>query len=254
MKKRSPEIEIVYDKLRNEYSKHRAPVVELIEIQTHDPFKVLLATILSARTKDNVTARAAEKLFREVVSFEDIEKMSVEKLQEIIYPVGFYRTKALNIKELPRVINDKFGGKIPSTVDELITLPGVGRKTANLVVAVAFNKPAVCVDIHVHRIFNRLGYLETKNPFDTEMELRASLPEKYWTTFNSYFVSFGQNNCFPIDPRCDRCPVINYCSRIDVKTKFLPESYLKSKRSRNSASRNDAPDKQATPFISRSRS
>lgn len=243
MKKSSSEIDVVYAVLKSEYSKHRAPVVELIEIQTHDPFKVLLATILSARTKDNVTARAAEKLFREVASFEDIEKLSIEKLQEIIYPVGFYRTKAQNIKELPRVIKEKFYGNIPSTVDELTILPGVGRKTANLVVAVAFNKPAVCVDIHVHRIFNRLGYLETETPFDTEMELRRSLPEKYWTTFNSYFVSFGQNNCFPIDPRCDRCPIYDYCSRIKVKTKFLPESYLKSKRSLNSASRNDAPDK-----------
>lgn len=243
MKKSSSEIDVVYAVLKSEYSKHRAPVVELIEIQTHDPFKVLLATILSARTKDNVTARAAEKLFKEVTSFEDIEKLSIEKLQEIIYPVGFYRTKAQNIKELPRVIKEKFGGTIPSTVDELTILPGVGRKTANLVVAVAFNKPAVCVDIHVHRIFNRLGYLETETPFDTEMELRQSLPEKYWTTFNSYFVSFGQNNCFPIDPRCDRCPIFNYCSRINVKTKFLPEPYLKSKRSLNSASRNDAPDK-----------
>ncbi|MBN1603860.1 MAG: endonuclease III [Chitinispirillaceae bacterium] len=243
MKKSSSEIDVVYAVLKSEYSKHRAPVVELIEIQTHDPFKVLLATILSARTKDNVTAKAAEKLFKEVTSFEDIEKLSIEKLQEIIYPVGFYRTKAQNIKELPRVIKEKFGGTIPSTVDELTILPGVGRKTANLVVAVAFNKPAVCVDIHVHRIFNRLGYLETETPFDTEMELRRSLPEKYWTTFNSYFVSFGQNNCFPIDPRCDRCPIFDYCSRINVKTKFLPELYLKSKRSLNSASRNDAPDK-----------
>lgn len=243
MKKRSTLITSVYEILQEEYKKHRAPVVELIEIQTHDPFKVLLATILSARTKDNVTARAAERLFSEVASFEDIEKLSIEKLQQIIYPVGFYRTKAQNIKELPSVIKDKFGGMIPSTVDELTELPGVGRKTANLVVAVAFNKPAVCVDIHVHRIFNRLGYLETENPFETEMELRTSLPEAYWTTFNSYFVSFGQNTCFPIDPRCNRCPVYKYCSRINVKTRFLPENHLKSNRSRNSASRNDAPDK-----------
>jgi endonuclease III len=243
MKQRSPQINIVYTILQEEYTKHRAPVVELIEIQTHDPFKVLLATILSARTKDNVTAKAAERLFTEVSSFGDIEKLSIEKLQKIIYPVGFYRDKSENIKALPNVINQKFKGQIPSTVEELIELPGVGRKTANLVVAVAFNKPAVCVDIHVHRIFNRLGYLKSKNPLETEMELRESLPEKYWTTFNSYFVSFGQNTCFPIDPRCNRCPIFQYCSRIDVKTKFLPEDHLKSKRSRNSASRNEAPER-----------
>jgi endonuclease III len=243
MKQRSPQINIVYSILQDEYKKHRAPVVELIEIQTHDPFKVLLATILSARTKDNVTAKAVERLFTEVSSFDDIEKLSIEKLQKIIYPVGFYRDKADNIKALPNVIKQQFKGQIPSTVEELIELPGVGRKTANLVVAVAFNKPAVCFDILVHRIFNRLGYLKSKTPLETEMELRESLPEKYWTTFNSYFVSFGQNTCYPIEPRCNRCPIFQYCSRIDVKTRFLPEDHLKSKRSRNSASRNEPPER-----------
>ncbi len=243
MKKRSSQIAKVYEVLKKEYHKHPAPVVELIEIQTHDPFKVLLATILSARTKDNVTAKAAARLFETVSSMGDIEKIDREHLEKIIYPVGFYRDKAENIKQLPSVIRDKFGGKIPSTVEELVELPGVGRKTANLVVAVAFNKPAVCVDIHVHRIFNRLGFLETKTPLETEMELRASLPQKFWTTFNSYFVSFGQNTCFPIEPRCNRCPIFEYCGRISVKTRYLPENHLKSKRSRNSASRNDAPDR-----------
>lgn len=243
MKKRSLQISKVYDILKEEYHKHPAPVVELIEIQTHDPFKVLLATILSARTKDNVTAKAAQRLFEVVSSMSDIEKIDREHLEKIIYPVGFYRDKAENIKQLPLVLRGKFGGTIPSTVEELVELPGVGRKTANLVVAVAFNKPAVCVDIHVHRIFNRLGYLETKTPLETEMELRASLPQKFWTTFNSYFVSFGQNNCFPIEPRCNRCPIFQYCSRISVKTRYLPENHLKSKRSLNSASRKDAPDK-----------
>jgi endonuclease III len=243
MKKRSSQISTVYEILKGEYHKHPAPVVELIKIQTNDPFKVLLATILSARTKDNVTAKAAQRLFEVVSSMSDIEKIDKEHLEKIIYPVGFYRDKAENLKQLPLVIKEKFGGIIPSTVEELIELPGVGRKTANLVVAVAFNKPAVCVDIHVHRIFNRLGYLETKTPLETEMELRTSLPQRFWTTFNSYFVSFGQNTCYPIDPRCNRCPLVQYCSRINVKTRYLPENHLKSKRSRNSASRNDAPDK-----------
>ncbi|HEX2956903.1 MAG TPA: endonuclease III [Chitinispirillaceae bacterium] len=243
MKIHSLQIAEVYELLKEEYHNHPAPVVELIEIQTHDPFKVLLATILSARTKDNVTAKAAQRLFAAVSSMNDIEKIDREHLEKIIYPVGFYRDKAENIKQLPSVIKERFGGNIPSTIEELVELPGVGRKTANLVVAVAFNKPAVCVDIHVHRIFNRLGYLETKTPLETEMELRASLPQKFWTTFNSYFVSFGQNTCLPIEPRCNRCPIFQYCSRINVKTRYQPENHLKSKRSRNSASINDAPDK-----------
>ena len=214
----SSDISKVYRVLKKEFTRHQMPIVDLIEVQTNDPFKVLVTTILSARTKDQTTAAAAARLFQQITVPEDINRYSVTELEKLIFPVGFYHDKARHLKELPTVLKKQFGGKIPDTVDELIALPGVGRKTANLVVAVAFNKPAVCVDIHVHRIFNRLGYLVTKNPFQTEMTLREHLPQKYWTTFNSYFVSFGQHLCRPINPQCGHCPVSSYCSRINVNS------------------------------------
>lgn len=209
-----------------EFSKHRMPVVDLIEIQTKDPFKVLVATILSARTRDETTALAAQRLFSKINSIEDINKFDIDTIERLIYPVGFFHEKAKNLIKLPIVIQNKFNGQIPQTVEELIDLPGVGRKTANLVVAVAFNKPAICVDIHVYRICNRLGYLDTKNPLQTEMQLRKWLPQKYWITFNSCFVSFGQNTCTPINPHCDHCPIFKYCSRVGVKSKFLNKFLL----------------------------
>lgn len=221
MVKKSTDIVMVYEILKEEFQKYRMPVVELIETQTKDPFKVLITTIMSARTKDEVTESAARKLFQKVNSSQDLEKLTVEQIEKLIFPVGFYHEKAKNLSKLPQALTELFKGKIPSTVEELILLPGVGRKTANLVVAVAFDKPAVCVDIHVHRIFNRLGYLKTDTPFETETELRNSLPVKYWTTFNSYFVSFGQHLCRPVNPFCDRCPIFKYCSRVNVVSKYL---------------------------------
>ncbi len=208
----SSSIDAVYDILREEFARHRMPVVELIEAQTNDPFKVLVTTILSARTKDRTTAAASGRLFEKVSDPRDLEALSVEAIEKLIYPVGFYREKARYLAALPSELKKRFGGVIPRTVEELTTLPGVGRKTANLVVAVAFHEPAVCVDIHVHRIFNRLGYLTTATPFATEMELRRHLPVRYWTSFNSYFVSFGQHRCTPLHPRCDGCPLRIYCA------------------------------------------
>ncbi|MBN1756925.1 MAG: endonuclease III [Chitinispirillaceae bacterium] len=212
----STDIAKVYRLLEKEFHKHRMPVVELIELQTNDPFKVLITTILSARTKDQTTAAAAERLFKKISTPADLDRLAVDAIEKLIYPVGFYHDKARHLKELPSVLRDRFNDEIPQTVEELCELPGVGRKTANLVVAVAFDKLAVCVDIHVHRIFNRLGYLTTSTPFATEMELRQHLPQKYWTTFNSYFVSFGQHLCKPVRPQCDGCPVVRYCGRIGV--------------------------------------
>ena len=212
MKKGSPQIEEVYNILAKEFATHRTPVVDLIEIQTGDPFKVLVGTMLSARTKDETTTAAVRRLFDRVKKMHDLEKLTEEEIRELIYPVGFYNVKARHLKLLPAVLKEQFGGKIPQDVDELTKLPGVGRKTANLVAAVAFKKPAVCVDVHVHRIFNRLGYLKTNTPFETEMELRRILPQKFWTTFNSYFVSFGQHTCFPVKPNCKNCPIARYCA------------------------------------------
>lgn len=220
MKRWSTNINVVYRILKKEFSKNRVPVVNLIEAQTKDPFKILVTTMLSARTKDQTTAAAAERLFTTLETADDFDKIDLRKLEKLIFPVGFYHEKAKNLKKWPAIINKQFSGMIPSTVEQLMELPGVGRKTANLVVAVGFNKPAVCVDVHVHRIFNRLGYLVSKTPFETEMLLRQYLPVRYWTTFNSYFVSFGQHTCFPRNPRCDRCPVRRYCDRINVETKY----------------------------------
>jgi endonuclease III len=218
----SSEISYVYEILKKEFYKHRMPVVDLIEMQTGDPFKVLVTTILSARTRDETTVVAAKKLFSKVKSPDDLSALNEAQLRKLIFPVGFFREKAKHLKKLPDTLQKLFDGKIPSSVDELVLLPGVGRKTANLVVAVAFRKPAVCVDIHVHRIFNRLGYIRTSSPLKTELELRKTFPVKYWITFNSYFVSFGQHTCLPVNPKCNTCPVLQYCSRVDVKTKYEP--------------------------------
>lgn len=202
--------------LKKEFKAHNAPIIELIEAQTHDPFCVLIGTILSARTKDQCTAGAVRRLFacagKKLFSVEDLERLGVAELEKLIYPVGFYRDKARHLKELPRVLKEKFGGVLPRTVEELCELPGVGRKTANLTVAVGFDLPAICVDVHVHRICNRLGLIKTKTPFETEMTLRKILPVKYWKTWNSHLVSFGQTRCSPLRPDCIGCPIKKYCA------------------------------------------
>ena len=205
--------------LKKEFDKKQAPVVDLVKAQTNDPFKILTATILSARTKDDTTAAACKRLFSKVNKPDDLGKLTVKQLEKLIFPVGFYHNKAKYLKELPAALNRLFDGEIPDTIDELCQLPGVGRKTANLVVTMAFDKPAMCVDIHVHRMSNRFGLLKTKTPLETEMKLREILPDKYWMTWNSYLVSFGQTLCFPINPKCNQCPISKYCSRMNVKTK-----------------------------------
>jgi len=197
--------------LKKEFESHSAPIIELVAIQTNDPFMVLVGTILSARTKDACTAAACGRLFEKVTTPADLDKIPQKELEETIHPVGFFRDKARHLKKLPAVLQDKFNGIIPDTVEELCELPGVGRKTANLVVALGFNKPAICVDVHVHRITNRLGLLVTKNPFETEMKLREILPRRYWITWNSYLVSFGQTRCAPRNPHCDGCPIRKFC-------------------------------------------
>jgi len=213
------DIDSVYRILSKEVKRYNALVVDLIEIQTKDPFKVLIATILSARTKDETTAKACERLFSKVKNLEDLENFSEKEIQKLIYPVGFYKTKAKYLKILLRILKDEFDGEIPSEIDGLLKLPGVGRKTANLVRAVAFKKDGMCVDVHCHRIFNRLGYIKTKTPFETEIILRKKLPKKYWKKINSLLVAFGQNLCRPVSPWCSKCPIIKYCNQINVKSK-----------------------------------
>lgn len=209
------DISIVDEALSREFEAHSAPIIELIKAQTDDPFCVLVGTILSSRTKDACTAGAVRRLFAtaagERFSPSDLERLSEEEIEKLIYPVGFYHVKAKHLKELPIVLREKFNGIVPNTVEELCELPGVGRKTANLTVAVGFDLPAICVDVHVHRICNNLRIVKTKTPLETEMKLREILPTKYWKTWNSVFVSFGQTRCDPVRPRCNGCPIAKYC-------------------------------------------
>ena len=204
--------------LKKEFEAHSAPIIELIEAQTHDPFCVLVGTILSARTKDACTAGAVKRLFATAEKWHpfrftpgDLRRLTVRQIEKLIFPVGFYHDKARHLKALPDVLDEKFGGVLPHTVEELCELPGVGRKTANLTVAVGFNLPAICVDVHVHRICNWLKLVKTSKPVETEMALRKILPVKYWKTWNSHLVSFGQTRCDPVRPKCDGCPIARYC-------------------------------------------
>jgi endonuclease III len=209
-------IDTAFKRLQPLIDRLDAPVVEFVAQQKNDPFRILIATILSARTNDRITNRVIERLFTEVEDFSDLQKLSVDKIEKLIYPVGFYRQKAAQLKKLPEIIKEQFGGNIPSEIDDLIRLPGVGRKTANLVRAVAFGKPAICVDTHVHRITNRWGYVKTESPFQTEMALRKKLPPIYWMKINHYLVVFGQTICRPVKPRCISCPLNDLCSKIKV--------------------------------------
>lgn len=202
----------VHRRLMIDFKANSAPVIDLMGAQERDPFKILVATVLSARTRDETTSKViSEKLFPAVKNFADLRSLSVYEIEQLIYPVGFYRQKAVALKNMPDVIDEKFGGRIPETVEDLCGLPGVGRKTANLVVAVAFDKPAICVDVHVHRINNRLGLLKTKDPLETEMKLREILPIELWKTWNACFVSFGQRRCTPRNPKCEGCIIGGFC-------------------------------------------
>lgn len=208
------DVPAVDKELKREFKAHPAPIIELIEAQTRDPFKVLVGTILSARTKDACTAGAVRRLFAAGGGTpEGLEALPTGEIERLIHPVGFFRTKAVHLKALPGVLRDKFGGILPHTVEELCELPGVGRKTANLTVAVGFGLPAICVDVHVHRICNRLELINTKTPLESEMALRRILPVKYWKTWNSHLVSFGQTRCGPIRPKCGDCPIARFCGK-----------------------------------------
>jgi endonuclease-3 len=204
--------------LRKEVKRWPEPIVGLVAKETSDPFKVLISCILSLRTKDHTTAQASRRLFALAQDPTTMGRVSQEQLEKVIYPVGFYRTKANQIRKICHKILDVYGGKVPRTIDELMTLEGVGRKTANLVVTVRFNKPGICVDVHVHRICNRWGYIATSNPEKTEEVLRGKLPRRYWITFNDLLVPFGQNICRPISPHCSQCKIIGFCERVGVKS------------------------------------
>jgi endonuclease-3 len=192
------------------------PSVTMVSKRWNSPFLVLISCILSLRTKDETTLPAAERLFKLADTPEALRKLTARQIEKAIYPVGFYRTKARNILGICRDIIEKFGGNVPNGIDTLMTMKGVGRKTANLVMTEGFGLPGICVDTHVHRISNRFGYVRTKNPNETESALRKKLPEKYWIRYNCLLVVWGQNVCRPISPLCSRCPLRPYCQRRGV--------------------------------------
>jgi endonuclease-3 len=193
------------------------PAVEKIsESQAEDPFQILIATLLSARTQDATTHAASTRLFARARTPRAMARLTVREIEKLIYPVGFYRTKARVIRRVCRDLLDRFDGRVPSELDALLTLHGVGRKTANLVVTFGFGLPGICVDTHVHRISNRLGFVRTRTPDETERALRARLPRRHWIELNDLLVAFGRNVCHPTSPRCSTCVVAAACPRVGV--------------------------------------
>jgi endonuclease-3 len=202
--------------LEQELVKRELPIVTKLAEEHRDPFEILISTLLSLRTKDEVTAVATERLFSLASTPAEMLRFSEAEIQRAIYPVGFYRNKSETIRHVCRELIERFQSRVPDSIEELLTLKGVGRKTANLVVSLGFNGVGLCVDTHVHRISNRIGYVRTKNPEETEFALRAKLPPEHWSRYNTILVAFGRNTCRPISPRCSHCPVEAYCDRVGV--------------------------------------
>jgi endonuclease-3 len=194
------------------------PAVEKIsESQQKDPFQILISTLLSARTQDATTLAASTRLFARARTPRAVMRLTVRQIERLIYPVSFYRNKAVFVRDTSRKLQEEFGGRVPSTLDELVTLPGVGRKTANLVLILAFqSRASICVDIHVHRIANRLGWVRTRTPEETEQALYRVIPRRWWPVINLYLVTWGQNTCRPVYPRCHQCPLSRDCARVGV--------------------------------------
>lgn len=202
--------------LRKEAPGWNAPVLTLMAAERRDPFLTLIGCLLSLRTKDQATAVAAPRLFERADTPSKMLELPQPEIEHLIYPVGFYRTKARVILQICRDLLDRFQGKVPDRIDDLLTLNGVGRKTANLVVTEAFGKAGICVDTHVHRISNRWGLIKAPTPEKSETALRKVLPRRYWIEYNSILVAFGQTICQPVSPWCSRCPVSHLCPRIGV--------------------------------------
>jgi len=204
--------------VKREIRQWQEPVVGVVARESdRDPFRILISCLLSLRTKDKTTSEASARLFALAHTPASLLKIPLRKIEQAIYPVGFYRTKAKSMHAICRRLLDVYGGRVPDSIDQLVTLSGVGRKTANLVVTVGYGKPGICVDIHVHRITNRWGYVKTKTPEETEEALRRKLPKQYWITFNDLLVPYGQNLCQPVSPYCRKCKLTEYCERVGVK-------------------------------------
>lgn len=213
---RVPDIHQIVAALRREIHDMDIPIVTEISHRSRDPFHILISTILSLRTKDEVTRQAATRLLEKAGSPQELLLLPEEDIARLIFPVGFYKTKARTLKQICRDLIDEYEGKVPGDLEVLLKLKGVGRKTANLVLTLGFHKPGICVDTHVHRVSNRLGYVKTKTPEQTEMALREKLPKEYWIEYNDLLVTWGQNICRPISPFCSRCAVLPYCRQVGV--------------------------------------
>ena len=196
----------------------RDPSVEQVAAARRDPFRVLVATLLSLRTKDETTEAAAARLLAVADTPEAILRLAPARIERLIFPVGFYRTKARRLRSIARDVLERFGGRVPEDMEDLLSLEGVGRKTANLVLTLGHDRPGICVDVHVHRITNRWGYVATRRPDETEAELRRKLPRRHWKTINGILVTFGRTICRPVSPWCSRCPVSGACARAGVTT------------------------------------
>ena len=212
-------VDELFKLLKKGLRKFETPVINRAKRDIDDtPFNTLISCVLSLRTKDNVTEQASLRLLKKYNTPEKILTLSEKRISELIYPVGFYKTKAKRLKEISKTLIDDYSSKVPEDFDELLKLKGVGRKTANIVMVYGHKKTGYLpIDTHCHKIPNRLGWIKTKTPEETEVALRKILPEKYWDDFNDLFVTFGQNICVPISPFCSKCPIEKYCKKINVK-------------------------------------
>ncbi|MBN1493053.1 MAG: endonuclease III [Candidatus Omnitrophica bacterium] len=209
-------IDTIIALLKKEVKAFKLPIVtEMIQLK-RDPFKVLISTILSLRTKDETTREASYRLFAAAATPAEMVKLSHAHIEKLIYPVGFYKNKARSVLAACKRLLDDFNGIVPDDIDTLLTFKGVGRKTANLVITLGYNKPGICVDVHVHRITNRWGMVKTKTPDETEMVLRTILPKKHWIIINDLLVAYGQNLCRPTSPFCSKCKIKKYCKQVNV--------------------------------------
>ncbi|MEI7541868.1 MAG: endonuclease III [bacterium] len=204
--------------VKQSVSNYQVPVLERFNDTIKDPYWVLIPCILSLRAKDEVTAIVSENLYRIAPTPEQVIKISLKEMEKIVYKTGFYHVKAKNVLSITKIILNKYKGIVPDSIEELLTIPGVGRKTANLVVTVAFKKLGICIDTHVHKISNRWGYVKTKDADHTEIALREILPKKYWLKINLYLVLFGQNTCLSVSPFCSKCPLTKMCPKIGITT------------------------------------
>ena len=197
--------------------KRNLPSVSLIALKMNTPYTVLISTLISLRTKDDVTLAASERLFSLADNPEKMLSLSEEEIEKAIYPAGFYKRKAQNIKEISKTLIEKYNGKVPSTQEELLALPGVGIKTANLTLNLGFNIDAICVDCHVHQIANRIGWIDTKTPEESVDALESIMPRRFWIPLNELLVAYGQNVCLSISPLCSECPICKECPKKGLK-------------------------------------